>query len=69
MKMEAPDGITKWALSQKAFLERGLKLMKSGKMFMSEERGGKRVDTTIEAIKEREILLAEINEFLSRHDS
>jgi hypothetical protein len=67
--MAARDGITKWAIHQKAFLERGIKLMKSGKMFMSEERDGKRVDITAEAIEEREILLAEINGFLSQHGS
>ena len=63
--MTAAGGIEKWALSQKAFLERGLKLMKSGKMFMAEDRDGRRVDTTAEAIEEREILLAQINGFLS----
>jgi hypothetical protein len=67
MKMAVVDGLEKWALSQKDFLERGLKLMKSGKMFMAEDREGKRVDITAEAIEEREILLAQVNGLLSEH--
>jgi hypothetical protein len=62
----AEDGIMKWALSQKAFLERGIELLKTGKMFTAELRDGERVDTTAETIKERTDMLASLNHFLDR---
>jgi hypothetical protein len=62
----AEDGITKWALSQKAYLERGIKLLKSGKMFTAEIRAGEKVDTTAETLNERIVLLDSLNEFLDR---
>lgn len=61
------NGVLGWAKRHRAHLVQTLDLMKTGQMFVFEERSGQRVDVTSDEIQRRTVQIGELDTLISDH--
>ena len=63
------DGILEWAKQQRLAWQRELRLLQDKKLFTSEERNGKVVNTTEETMAAISVRLENLDRLIARYES